>query len=1077
MKKVEKIRGIMQSKGLYALIVLMMMATVGFTQAIPEIEGPPTVGSGITPAQVYTTDALKTNYVWTVSSAGKITADDHLGTITVRWTNPLGNQFVQVIYDEAKAPGVLAVLYYPFPDAIDPTTIPKFVEPVPHFAAGLRVNAKAGGILKVETKMVRQVALSTGTVLLTGTIGASTPEIGKGNYAAYQVTYNGVVGPAMWPAQTIETKQGAGVVVNYVNGLVGAKYSDFNILADQTLMMNGYPQNGNIHTDPYTGDIPMSVHLHGGEMPSNSDGGPTAWFMPTGNPLKGPGFKYEASSMCTYPNMQEGTTLWYHPHDQGLTRINVYTGLAGFYFLRGAKEDALHLPGWSGDGKVMENTPAGKQPTFNGKNTYLPEIELAIQDRMFNVKGELYWPVAPTNPEVNPYWTPEFFGDVMTVNGKSWPYLSVAPRKYAFRILDGCNARFLNMWLSSDPSTGVHDGPALTIIQSEGGLLDVPIRLDGDKTLFLAPAERPTVIIDFSKCADGTVFYLMNDANAPYPGGDPVQTGLTDRIMQFVVNGTNVTPDNSKVPNNLRPNNEMIKLTDFAGKLNVTPTVKRRLILNEVSGAGGPLMVAINNSHFDTAGPTSEIPNSFGGPTEIPTEGSIELWEVANTTVDAHPMHIHLTQWQLVSRRKFDADAYMEVYSKAWATNGKGYPNYPLSASYPGGSGSPYDYNTASTDGYLGGNPMIPESMFRGAAEIPLPEERGWKDAIKALPGEVSTYIARYAPTDKPLNAPPLELVYPFDPSLGPGYVWHCHIIDHEDMDMMRPLVVKPSAVRCPVITADPADLSLCLGLDAATFKVVAYSLNQMSYQWQVSSDAGKTWKDLTNGILYKNVLTPAMKISVVPLSFNNLMYRCKLKTNVGPEVYSNAATLKVSPRPIVLIIPSYPDRATLILKALTISQGNNTYLWTPGNATTQNITLNNSNSGLYSVTTTNAFGCSSFPAFYNVKWRISELKSGLLNDPSAMAPSDLGTNLKVYPNPFTDKLYFEFSFETDTHAMLEIFNVAGARMEKLYDANIDGNQLYTIEYLPRLTQSQTVIYRLTLGDKTYTGKLIYQQK
>ena len=163
--------------------------------------------------------------------------------------------------------------------------------------------------------------------------------------------------------------------------------------------MNGYPQNGNILTDPYNGPIPMVVHLHGGEMPSNSDGGPTAWFMP-GYSLLGPGFAYNASSLSTYPNQQEAGTLWYHPHDQGNTRTNVYTGLAGFYFLRGQDEEAAKLPGWSGDDMVREIQPTGNySPPFNKANAYLPEIEVAIQDRMFNVNGELYWPVAATNPE------------------------------------------------------------------------------------------------------------------------------------------------------------------------------------------------------------------------------------------------------------------------------------------------------------------------------------------------------------------------------------------------------------------------------------------------------------------------------------------------------------------------------------------------------------------------------------------------------------------------------------------------------------------------------------------------------
>ncbi|MFT3751679.1 MAG: hypothetical protein QM800_01995 [Paludibacter sp.] len=504
----------------------------GFAIPVPTITGPEinkipaTLSGGITTGQVYTTEPGMDNYVWSVSSAGQITAGQGTNSITVTWTNPTGQQTVSVNYKYVpegctpSEPTVLIINYFPFEGPIDPTTVPQFVDPMPHFAAGLRVNAKAGGNLLIKEQMVQQIALSTGTVLANGdTIGSIiTPNAGKGNYAAYAISKdNGLTfGPAMWPAQTIEAQQGNQLMVQYRNDLFGAKYSDFNILADQTLMMNGYDLTGDPLTDPYTGDIPMVVHLHGGEIPSGSDGGPTAWFTP-GYAKFGPGFLHSAQSLVTYPNQQEATTLWYHPHDQGLTRINVYTGLAGYYFLRGEAEETAKLPGWSGDDKVQEMTPDGKTPTFNGTNTYLPEIELAVQDRMFNTKGELYWPVAPTNPDIHPFWTPEFFGDIMTVNGKSWPYLSVAPRKYRFRMLDGCNARFLNMWLvnAADSTQTLK----ITVIGTDGGLLDTPVELDPatGETVTMGPGERLDVVIDFTGIPAGTTFTLMNDANAPYP--------------------------------------------------------------------------------------------------------------------------------------------------------------------------------------------------------------------------------------------------------------------------------------------------------------------------------------------------------------------------------------------------------------------------------------------------------------------------------------------------------------------------------------------------------------------------------
>ena len=902
------------------------------------------------------TEPNKTAYHWTVSDPTAIITGGNSNHITLKWGNITGQQTLSVTYKlsptvTVSMPSPDIINYYPFATNIDPTTIPQFAEPMPHFAGGLRVNAKTVSNLVVEAVPVQQITLTRGTMVKDAQ-GVSHPidgisNYGKGNYAGYKVSTDGkTFGPAMWPAQTIETMQGHPLTVQYINGMVGAKYSDFNILADQTLMENGFTLNGNKLTDPYTGDIPMSVHLHGGEMPSNSDGGPTAWFMPIGNDLKGPGFADEASSLCYYPNAQEGTTLWYHPHDQGLTRINVYTGLAGYYFLRGKNEDAMKLPGWSGDDKVVEVQPTDQVTDATGTHPrfapfyaatpqtavpYLPEVELAIQDRMFNEKGELYWPVTPTNPDVHPFWTPEFFGDVMTVNGKSWPYLSVAKRKYMFRMLDGCNARFLNLWLE-DMSHSVTP-PKITVISTEGGFLQTPVdliqsnTLENRQTLFLAPAERPMVIIDFSNVPVGTVFTLRNDANAPYPTGSPVTEGLTDRIMQFVVNGTLVKADGSKngsdksLPSGYVRPTPLVQLTDFTtGKEYVTPVVKRQLLLNEITGPGGPIMVAINNSHFDSKSPLETSVADFGALEESPTEGTIEEWKILNTTTDAHPMHIHLTQWQLVSRQLFNKDAYMADYATAFKKNHPEIPNYPDFSIYPGGAGSPFDYSTPNKDGAIGGNPAISDYLLPGTITYPLPEERGWKDAIKALPGsdllgigQVSTYLCRLTPTDLPVNTTDKsKLVYPFDPSFGPGYVWHCHIIDHEDMDMMRPLTIIPSPLRFPLITGQPADVLACVG-DNVTFSVNAARnvinnylvghLYQIGYQWQGSIDGGKTWKDInpTDFPGHTNFNTARLSVNPATIGFSTYKYRCRVanmedsQLDGDEQVLSNVATLTVN--------------------------------------------------------------------------------------------------------------------------------------------------------------------------------------
>ena len=696
---------------------------------------------------------------------------------------------------------------YPGSDQVplDATKIPKFVDFLPHFA-GLRVDAKAGGKLIIEAVMTRQVAVSTGTRLNDGTVGPTNPEVGKGNYFVYRISKDGgkTWTLPLWPSFTIEVQRDRKLDVEVRNKLKGLTYKDVNITADQTVMMSGVPLTGNPKTDPYTGPVPIAIHLHGGETPSASDGGPHSWFTPDYK-LKGDGWGPRGvDKTLHYLNTQEAATLWYHEHSQlGLTRMNVYAGMAGFYFLRGPDEENDNLAGWSNDDLVQEVTPAGKTADALHPGAYLPEIEIAIQDRMFDKNGELYYPVEPTNPEIHPFWSPEFFGDVITVNGKSWPYLSVAPRKYRFRLLNGSNARFYNMWLQN--LTGAM-GPAITQVGTDGGLLDSPATIGPGQKLLLGTGERADVIIDFSKLARGTVLTLMNDAKAPYPDGDPVTVETTDRIMQFVVNGKMVDgkdhgkkgEDKSLVPNKLR-SKPMVKLTDFAGKEKIKPDLIRQLTLNEVQGDGGPIMVLLNNSRFEDM---PGMPAMFGPVTEKPVEGTTEKWQLINLTVDAHPIHMHLVQFQLVSRQNFNADVEGEVPGGYWFD----YMAALESNDKIGGGGPPNDYDVKNTDGAVGGNlPVTPYLL--GPVMSADPNERGWKDVIRAYPGQIMTYMVRFAPTDLKLNSKPQDLVFKFNPSEGPGYVWHCHIIEHEDNDMMRPINVQPNPSRTllspPPVMAD----------------------------------------------------------------------------------------------------------------------------------------------------------------------------------------------------------------------------------------------------------------------------------
>lgn len=703
---------------------------------------------------------------------------------------------------------------------LNPASVPKFVDPMPHFA-GLRVDAKAGGDLYVKVVPHTQVAVSTGTILNNGTVGV-TPGAGVGPYWVYQVSTDGInFTPPNWPSFTIEAQRGNPLNVTYLNELTGQTYSDVNLIVDQTLHWAMSHMGMGDPMMPYDGEVPIVTHLHGGEVASESDGGPDAWFTP-GLAMLGPSWDQGVDQYYYYPNTQEAATLWYHDHALGATRLNVYAGMAGYYFLRGPEEETLQLPGWSGDDLVKEVAPVGKSGVFN-PNPYLPELELAIQDRMFDQNGELYYPNLPTNPMIHPYWTPEFVGNIITVNGKTWPYISVAPRKYRIRMLDGSNARFYELWLQ-DLATGAM-GPTIYQVGTDGGLLDTPVAINpnlGGK-LIMGPGERADIIIDFSGSAPGQVWTLRNSGRTPYPNGAPPQAATLGRIMQFVVNGQMVSASNptqqgidkSQLPAALRPAPGLVKLTNFAGATTVTPDKVRKLTLVELMGMGGPLEMLVNNTKWDANGMEEGL-----GESEIPVEGKTEVWQIINLTADAHPMHLHLVQFQLVSRQKFRVNQYNAAYNAA-------FPGGVFIGGY--GPPKPYDfYYNATNTGYLGGNPDV-APYLQGPVKPANANERGWKDTFIMYPGEVTTVVVRFAPTDLPTSTPAAELLFGFDPSEGPGYVWHCHIIDHEDNEMMRPYKVEASPFRTPAPLVPGGTIGRNQSKTAGSNALVGFALDQNS--------------------------------------------------------------------------------------------------------------------------------------------------------------------------------------------------------------------------------------------------------
>jgi spore coat protein A len=427
--------------------------------------------------------------------------------------------------------------------------------------------------------------------------------------------------------------------------------------------------------------IPTVAHLHGGHTESASDGGPLAWYTPF-FATKGSGFIKGQNVPYSYSNDQDAATLWYHDHAMGITRLNVYAGLAGFYVLTDDKEQQL---------KAQHKLPADPY-----------DMALVIQDRMFTSDGQLFY---PSNLEeqgsVSPSILPEFFGDFILVNGKAWPVLDVEPRQYRFRILNGSDSRFYNLFLSGNNS--------FSQIGSDQGLLPSPVPLN---QMLIAPGERTEIVIDFSNPSlNGQTIILRNNAKTPYRAGKPNDPRTTGQIMEFRVN----KPLNTNIPLSVLPASLLPSITPLVQNGPV-----RKLLLAESEDKFEriePILGTVDGGAMDFDEPV----------TENIKLGDTEIWEFYNTTVDEHPIHLHLVKFQVISHQKFKGD--VDPVTKKLT-------NIRL-------IGKPQLYNL---------------------------DEKGWKDTHVVPAGEVTRVIAKFDRLGK--------------------YVWHCHILSHEDHDMMRPFIV-----------------------------------------------------------------------------------------------------------------------------------------------------------------------------------------------------------------------------------------------------------------------------------------------
>ncbi len=541
----------------------------------------------------------------------------------------------------------------------------------------------------------------------------------------------------------------------------------------------------------YAGPIPTVPHLHGGEVPPVLDGNPSAWFTSDGA-YRGHAYYSKTGTaangaMYRYPNKQEAAPLWFHDHALGITRLNVYAGLAGGYLI---VDPILTLPGGL--------HPLGLQQGTGGTIDYV--IPLVIQDRMFDTSGQLYFPNMGPNPE-HPFWMMEFFGDTVVVNGKVWPFLNVEAKRYRFLLINASNARTYEL---SVP------GPHLWQIATDGGYLDAPVRLHH---LILMPGERADIMIDFSGL-EGRTLLLKNHGRSPFPDGAPPDAATAGRILQFRVGPSTLAgADASYNPAHdgaLRP--PMRRLVDpTTGALAVVPSKTRQLTLNAMMGSAGDMMgpagtggmveLLLNNTkasgkRVDGTVRADFTPVTVGNVTEyvseLPAEGDTEVWEIVNLTTDAHPIHTHLTQVQVLNRQRIHLNEYNKAYAGAFSGGAVVF-----------GAGPPLKYEPSVVSGMkYGGNPNI-QLYLQGPVHPPEANEAGWKDTVIMYPGQVTRLAVRFAPTDAAVG---VAGHYSFDPDAGAhGFVWHCHILDHEDNDMMRParITAARGATRTYVMGVD----------------------------------------------------------------------------------------------------------------------------------------------------------------------------------------------------------------------------------------------------------------------------------
>ena len=704
----------------------------------------------------------------------------------------------------AGAGALLAMRRRAFPFVQSPTNLSKFVIGLPGLGSGAK--NEIGQYIPVATPNTTRfpgmdyysIVMQQYTEQMHPNLPKATKFWGYAQVPDQNSQGNGPVNKYLGPV--IVAKNGRPVRITYLNGLP-AKHP---LPVDTTIM----------GAEPNQAQNRAIVHLHGGLVPWTSDGGPFSWFSPNyqGGNSQGQPFTHGPNWQpgdFIYPNNQSARLMWYHDHTLGTTRLNAYAGLASAYLLGDDAEAALVATGAIPDVQI---------PLVIQDKSFVPSNIQAVDPTwQWGAPGDLWYPhvyeANQTANGLNPNgrWdygkffsppsnittslptpassVPEAFFDTIVVNGAVYPYLNVLPRRYRFRILNGSQARFYNLQLYVADASGKEAsgaaGPAFIQIGTEGGFLPAPVVLnkppvpitflpDGTAdftqpfNLLLAPAERADIIIDFRGFA-GQTLILANDAPGPFPGGDSRNDYFTNDGDQTNIGGApNTQPGfgpNTRTLMQIRvANGPVSSEPDFNTTLNkltvglpaAFAATQPQLLSNQlgsfVQGLGKTLnedfdgygrliqrLGTTDQNGFNNQGLATWGRDFVSPVTETASNGQVQVWNLFNLTADTHPIHFHLVNVQVISR-------------------------------------APFDSNT-------------PDFKPIGTPRPPDPNELGWKETVRMNPGEVTTVIMAF-------NAPDPRVVQPwvqFSESPRTGgyeYVWHCHILEHEEHDMMRNMVV-----------------------------------------------------------------------------------------------------------------------------------------------------------------------------------------------------------------------------------------------------------------------------------------------